>query len=88
MSYAGPGAGSDVASYKLNWLSPEPGRTLTIEVNYQNNGVQWGWITSATTRRMTNIDPGTFGDRLLDQLIRGLADQSAWSKGQPPLIRP
>jgi hypothetical protein len=88
MAYNGPTtAGVGAADYQLMWIDPPPNRGLSIVVSYLEGTVAWGWITAASAPRMNSADVLTFGQRHLDQLIRGLGDQESWSKGQTPSVR-
>jgi hypothetical protein len=79
-------AAAGTAEYQLTWNSPLPARGLSIVIIDENAGLRWGWVTDAPTKRMNTVDASVFGRNQLDQLIRGLADQLTWSKGQTPSV--
>ena len=79
-------AAAGTADYQLTWNAPLPVRGLSIVISEESGGLQWGWVTDAPTKRMNTVDASAFGRNQLDQLIRGLADQLSWSKGQAPTV--
>ncbi len=72
-------------AYDLMWEQPPPKRGLRVSVNYFDGIIQWTWLLRGEEGRR-QIDALDFDAAVLNSLILGLADQSAWGQNRLPSV--